>query len=165
MRAMLYALVLVSVLATSVLSGILGMAGGMILMAILVSTMSVANAMLLHGAVQATSNGARAWFLRTHIRWQILPTYLLGAAAAVGFFTWLALVPDAGVVLILVGLFPWLARVNRRLRGLDVTRPVTTFSCGVVVTAAQLLAGAPGRKSAGNSVPGASGSTEAVPKR
>ncbi len=141
---MLYVIVLVSVLATSVLSGILGMAGGMILMAILVSTMSVANAMLLHGAVQATSNGSRAWFLRTHIRWQILPTYLAGAAVAVGFFTWLALVPDAGVVLILVGLFPWLARANKRLRGLDVTRPLTTFVCGVVVTAAQLLAGASG---------------------
>ena len=141
---MLYAIVLFSVLATSVLSGILGMAGGMILMAILVSTMSVANAMLLHGAVQATSNGSRAWFLRNHIRWQILPTYLIGAAVAVGFFTWLALVPDAGVVLILVGLFPWLARVNKSLRGLDVTKPVTTFICGIVVTAAQLLAGASG---------------------
>ncbi len=141
---MLYVIVLVSVLATSVLSGILGMAGGMILMAILVSTMTVANAMLLHGAVQATSNGSRAWFLRTHIRWQILPMYLTGAAVAVGFFTWLALVPDAGIVLILVGLFPWFARVNKRLRGLDVTKPATTVACGIVVTAAQLLAGASG---------------------
>jgi uncharacterized membrane protein YfcA len=58
----LSALLLVSVLLTSILSGILGMAGGMILMAILVSTVSVATAMMIHGVVQATSNGSRAWF-------------------------------------------------------------------------------------------------------
>ncbi len=144
MRRMLYALILVSVAATSLLSGILGMAGGMILMAILVSTLTVANAMLLHGAVQATANGSRAWFLRRHIHWRLLPAYLVGAALAVGFFTWAVVVPDAGVVLILVGLFPWLARINKRLKGLDVTRPVTTVVCGVTVTSAQLLAGASG---------------------
>jgi hypothetical protein len=59
-------------------------------------------------------------------------------------FALLALVPDAGVVLILVGIFPWLARVSKHLRGLDITRPVTTICCGFVVTSAQLLAGASG---------------------
>ena len=77
-------LLLVSVLATSAISGVLGMAGGMILMAILVSTVSVSAAMLIHGAVQATSNGSRAWFLRSHIQWHILPAYCLGAAVAFG---------------------------------------------------------------------------------
>ena len=131
-------------LATSILSGILGMAGGMILMAILVGTLGVASAMVLHGAVQATSNGSRAWFLRKHIRWQILPGYSIGAIASVGLFTLLAFVPHAGVVLILVGLFPWLARFSKSLSGLDVTRPMTALACGFVVTAAQLLAGASG---------------------
>jgi len=141
---MLYALIVLTVLATSVLSGILGMAGGMILMAVLVSTLSVANAMILHGAVQATANGARAFFLREHIRWRLLPTYLLGAVTAVALFTALTVVPDAGIVLILVGLFPWLARLNKRLHGLDVTRPLTTVACRFIVTCAQLLAGASG---------------------
>ncbi len=120
------------------------MAGGMILMAILVGTLGVASAMVLHGAVQATSNGSRAWFLRKHIRWQILPVYSIGAIASVGLFTLLAFVPHAGVVLILVGLFPWLARFSKSLSGLDVTRPMTALACGFVVTAAQLLAGASG---------------------
>jgi len=140
----LYVAIVASVFATSVLSGILGMAGGMILMAILISTATVANAMILHGAVQATANGSRAWFLRRQIQWRLLPPYMLGAASSVAVFTALALVPDAGVVLILVGLFPWLARVSKRLRGLDITQPMTTVSCGFVVTSAQLLAGASG---------------------
>jgi uncharacterized membrane protein YfcA len=141
---MLYALVVVSVFATAVLSGILGMAGGMILMAILVSALSVSAAMMLHGAVQAMSNGSRTWFLREHVQWRILPPYIAGAALALAAFTALALVPDAGVVLILVGAMPFLARVTPRLNALDMNHWPTATACGTVVTAAQLLAGASG---------------------
>jgi uncharacterized membrane protein YfcA len=137
-------LLLASVFATSVLSGVLGMAGGMILMAILVFMMSVPAAMMLHGAVQATSNGSRAWFLRSHIRWRVLPPYLLGAAVTLAVFTALTLVPDPGLVLVLVGIFPWLARLVPRIKGLDVERPATAVACGATVTAAQLFAGASG---------------------
>jgi uncharacterized membrane protein YfcA len=141
---MLWSALVISVFCTSVLSGVLGMAGGMILMAILVTVLSVANAMILHGAVQATANGSRAWFLRRHVKWHLLPNYMLGAAASLALFSALVLVPDAGLVLILVGVFPWLARYSRHFKGLDVTRPLTTISCGFVVTSAQLLAGASG---------------------
>jgi len=136
--------ILATVLATSALSGLLGMAGGMILMAVLVSTLSVAAAMMVHGAVQATANGSRAWFLREHIQWQIMPGYLVGAAIALGGFASIALVPNAGWILVLVGIFPWLARLLPHLQGLDITRPTTAGLCGGVVTAAQLFAGASG---------------------
>lgn len=139
-----YLVIIVSVFGTAVLSGILGMAGGMVLMAILVSTVSVSAAMVLHGAVQAMSNGSRTVFLRQHIQWRVLPPYLVGAALALGAFTALSLVPDAGVVLLLVGLMPFLARVTPRLRALDMNHPPTAVVCGTVVTAAQLLAGASG---------------------
>lgn len=141
---MLYPVILVAVFATSVLSGVIGMAGGMILMAILVVSLGVVGAMLVHGAVQGTANGSRAWFLRRHIQWRILPPYLAGTAVALALFAWLTIVPDPAVVLILVGVFPFLARFTTRLRGLDITRPATSAVCGVVVTGAQLLAGASG---------------------
>ena len=137
-------LLFVSVLATSAISGVLGMAGGMILMAILVSTVSVAAAMMIHGAVQATSNGSRAWFLRSHIQWRILPAYALGAAIALGTFSLISIVPDTSLVLIAVGVFPWLAKLLPKLRGLDVCHLPTAALCGLVVTAAQLVAGASG---------------------
>ena len=144
MLTMLFPLLVSTVFATSVLSGILGMAGGMILMAVLVSTLTVANAMILHGAVQASANGSRAWFLRRHIKWRLLPSYIFGAGLAVALFSTLLVVPNAGVVLILVGAFPWLARLSKHLQGLDVTHTPTTIVCGFVVTSAQLLAGASG---------------------
>lgn len=138
------ALIIVSVIATSTLSGLLGMAGGMILMAILLAVISVPATMILHGAVQATANGSRAWFLRAHIAWSILPPYLLGAAVAVGLFSWLLITPNEALILIVIGIFPWLARVMPSLKGLDVTRPLTASICGLVVTSAQLFAGASG---------------------
>ena len=141
---MLELIIIGSVLATSILSGVLGMAGGMILMAILVSTLSVGSAMMLHGAVQAMANGSRSWFLRQHVQWQILPAYALGAVVTVAAFTALALVPDANLILILVGIMPFLARLVPHLRGLDVTHLPTAALCGLVVTAAQLFAGASG---------------------
>jgi len=138
------ALILVCVLLTSILSGVIGMAGGMILMAILVSVVSVAAAMMIHGAVQATANGSRAWFLRSHIQWRILPAYSLGAAITLSAFWTLTLVPNASVILIIVGLLPWLARAVPKLHGLNICDPATALLCGGVVTAAQLFAGASG---------------------
>jgi len=140
----LSSLIVVSVLATSLLSGVLGMAGGIVLMAILVSVVSVSAAMIVHGVVQATSNGSRALFLREHIVWKVLPPYLVGAAVALGAFVAAAVVPDASWILIVIGLFPWLARLAPKLGGLDITHPFTAVVCGGVVTAAQLFAGASG---------------------
>lgn len=136
--------ILIGVFLTSTLSGLLGMAGGMILMAILLALLSVPATMILHGAVQATANGSRAWFLRRHIAWVVLPPYVLGAGAALALFIWLSITPNEGLILIVIGLFPWLARALPRLRGLDVTKPQTAALCGLVVTAAQLFAGVSG---------------------
>ena len=141
---MIITIILLTVVATSILSGILGMAGGMVLMAVLASTLTISTAMILHGAVQMMANGSRAWFLRRYIRWSILPLYGLGAAVAVVAFALLALIPHPGLVLILVGAFPWLARYSKRLSGLDITQPTTSAIAGVAVTSAQLLAGASG---------------------
>ena len=137
-------LIWAAVLATSVISGMLGMAGGMILMAVLVALVSVASAMMIHGAVQATSNGSRAWFLRQHIQWRILPPYIAGAAIAFGAFTLLAIVPPAGLILLVIGLFPWLGRILPSTVRLNVANPATAVTCGGVVTGAQLLAGVSG---------------------
>ena len=136
--------ILITVLATSILSGVVGMAGGMILMALLAWLLPVPTAMMLHGVTQAGANGSRAWFLREHVRWGVLPPYLVGVAICLGLFAALTFVPERGTVLILVGLFPWLGRLLPAIERLDVQRPGPALLCGFVVTAAQLLAGASG---------------------
>ena len=76
-------LVLLCVLLTSTLSGVVGMAGGMILMAFLVTVLPVASAMILHGTVQSIANGSRFWLLRKNMVWLVIPPYLLGTALVV----------------------------------------------------------------------------------
>ena len=47
---------------TSLLSGVVGMAGGLILIVVLVMIMPVPSAMILHGIVQGVANGSRFGF-------------------------------------------------------------------------------------------------------
>ena len=141
---MIWTIILAAVLGTAILSGVLGMAGGLVLMGVLVLLLPVSAAMIVHGAVQAASNGARCLFLREHVQWRIVPPYAAGAALVVLGFTAATLVPDPGIVLMLIGAFPWLARATPRFAALDILRPATAFTCGAVVTAAQLFAGASG---------------------
>ena len=138
------ALILLSVVVTAIISGVIGMAGGMILMGILVTVQSVPAAMTLHGIAQTTANGSRTWILRRHIVWRVLPPYLVGATVACAIFVAVLFVPDRGVVYIIIGSFPWLARMLPAFRGLNVEVPRTAVVCGAVVTAAQLAAGASG---------------------
>ena len=140
----MYVLIIISALATSLLSGLVGMAGGVVLMAVLVNILPVSSAMVLHGITQFTANGSRTLILRKHLMWQLLPGYILGASAAVAGFSALLFVPEASVVLILVGLFPWLARLQPKSSALNITRPASNIICGFSVTSAQLLAGAAG---------------------
>ena len=53
-------------------------------------------------------------------------------------------IPEPGVVLVLIGLFPVLSQTIPRLGGFDSTRPSTALICGASVTTTLLLAGASG---------------------
>lgn len=59
MAPALVALLGAVMLGTACLSGIFGMAGGMILMGVLLAVMSVPDAMALHGVTQMASNASR----------------------------------------------------------------------------------------------------------
>ncbi len=141
---MLALVVFLAVLATATLSGVLGMAGGMVLIALLAVLLPVPAAMVLHGVAQGVSNGSRAFLLRRHVAWSILPRYLLGAVCSIALFAAMALVPDRAVILIGIGALVWFGRLMPQRLKLDIEQPAGALSCGFVVTAAQLLAGASG---------------------
>jgi len=136
--------IVATVFVPSLISGIIGMAGGMILMAVLVTILSVPAAMVVHGAVQATANGSRAYFLRKHIQWQVLPRYLAGSFVAVLGFWMIAWLPPPEVVLLLIGLFPWLSLLLPSSSPVVITNHLSQYVCGALVTGAQLVAGASG---------------------
>src|SRR5574342_57501 len=64
-------LIAFSTLVTSSISGILGMAGGMILLGVLLAVLPLPAAMMLHGISQLASNGGRALMLRREVDWRV----------------------------------------------------------------------------------------------
>jgi uncharacterized membrane protein YfcA len=80
--ALVLALLAVSALVTSFISGILGMAGGMILMGILLAVLPLPVAMMLHGITQLASNGWRALPVAQEVDWRVFRGYLYGALLA-----------------------------------------------------------------------------------
>lgn len=144
MTPMLAAITALVVLVTATISGVFGMAGGMILMAFLTFAFPVGAAMMLHGATQAVSNGYRAIINWRDIVWPLVATNMLGAVAALALFMGVSFVPDKATVLLVLGAIPFVAFAVPKSWGLDITRPFVSPLCGFVVTVLTLTAGVAG---------------------
>ena len=140
----LIAFLSVVVFGTSVLSSVLGMAGGMILMGVLVWTLPVESAMVVHGAIQATANGSRAFMHGKSIRWPLVAKYTLGMAIMAAAFSLVFFVPSRALVFCILGGLPFLALIVKNVVRLDILARGGALSCGIVVTAFQLTAGVSG---------------------
>ncbi len=130
--------------ATSVISAVLGMAGGMILMGVYAVVLPVQVAMILHGVTQAFANGFRAFLLRDRIYTKGLGWYALGAGLSLAFFTWLALVVAGPVLFLVLGGIPLSLSLLPRRFAPRFERRSSAAACGALVTAAHLLAGVSG---------------------
>ena len=98
--------------ATAFLSGLFGMAGGLILIGVLLALMPLPSAMVLHAITQMASNGWRALLWRSHIRWRPVAIYLIGCAVALAAWSVTRYVPDKPMALLLLGVTPFLARLT-----------------------------------------------------
>ena len=133
-----------SILATSFLSGIFGMAGGMILMGILLAMMPLAAAMVLHGVTQMASNGWRAWLWRTHIQWRVVAWYATGGLiSALAFFA-AQVVPSKSVTLIVLGVLSFTGLLLPSRFAPSIIRRTDAVACGALCTALQFVAGVSG---------------------
>jgi len=133
-----------AVVFTSFVSGVFGMAGGMMLMAIMLALVPVSTAMVLHGVAQLTSNTWRAWLWRTYVDWRVVRRYLIGLAAAVGFLGMVAFAPERGMVLIALGILPFVALGLPDRLVPQVDRPYGAQLCGVFNGLLNLMAGVSG---------------------
>lgn len=92
-------------LATSMLSAVVGMAGGITLLAVMLLFLEPLVAIPLHGVIQLASNSSRTVIQRRHVKWSILARYsvLLVPMAFVGLAIVEAL--PATLTRLLIGLF------------------------------------------------------------
>jgi uncharacterized protein len=65
--------------ATSCLAGVMGMGGGILLIAVMPGFIPPAAIIPLHAATQLASNSSRAFFGWRHIDWGIVPAFVVGA--------------------------------------------------------------------------------------
>ncbi len=137
-------IILVATLVTSTISGIFGMAGGLILMGVLTSFLPVASAMVLHGFIQMVSNGSRAFFLRSYIDWRIIARYAIGIGGALLLIALIQWRPTQPAVFILLGLTAFLVWIPKSWVAIDVTRPIQAELCGFLVQTLNTLAGVAG---------------------
>jgi uncharacterized membrane protein YfcA len=140
----LFGILAVSSLVTSFISGILGMAGGMILMGILLALMPLPAAMMLHGVTQLASNLWRAVLWRNQVDWRVFRGYALGALVALGLFAMVRLVVGKPVALIAMGFTPFVTLWLPEGLHLNVERRGHSFACGLVSSAISLTAGVSG---------------------
>jgi len=138
------ALLFFSVLTTSFLSGIFGMIGGTILLAILLHLFAPATALALHGIAQVTSNGWRVLLWRKYIYPAVLPGYFIGGLLSVTIFTLLQLQFDVIFIYLFLGILPFTPLILPKGRGLDITKRGMSFLCGFSVITLQLMAGVSG---------------------
>ncbi len=136
--------ILCGVLVTSILSGILGMAGGMLLMGLLVWVLPVQQAMMLHATSQFFANGSRAFIHREHLHGKSIRYYLMGLACSFAVFCMITFLPSKIVVFTLMGIGPFIPLLLRGKVKFDFTKPPQAFFCGVIVTCFQLTAGVSG---------------------
>jgi uncharacterized protein len=130
--------------ATAFLSGIFGMAGGLILIGVLLALLPVPTAMALHAVTQMSSNGWRALLWRRHIVWRQLAYYAIGSCGALAIWSAIFFVPDKPVALLCLGVTPFLARAMPEQLRPDPERPLHGLIYGLICMSLMLLTGVTG---------------------
>ena len=138
------AIVGVTVVVTSFISGIFGMAGGMLLLGVLLIYLDVAPAMVLFGVIQSAANGWRATLWVAHVDWGIVWRYLVGSTLMFLALRTVAILPSKAMLYLGLGLIPFAAELLPKRLTPDITRPGAPYICGAFIIVLQLMAGAAG---------------------
>ena len=133
-----------TILVSSFISGTFGMAGGMVLLGVLLVYFPVTTAMVLFSIIQLVANAWRAGLWWRFVLWSIFAWYAVGGILAFALMRWIAYVPDKATVYILLGALPFCiealpagVRPNIEWRGMP-------FITGFLTTIVQFMAGVGG---------------------
>src|SRR6202035_2999282 len=139
-----YLLLALTILLSSFISGVFGMAGGMILLGVLLNYFDVASAMILFSIIQFCANGWRAYRWRHYVRWPIVYKYVVGAVLAFAAMYAIKFVPNKMMVYLSLGLMPFAIEALPRDWRPNIEWRGVPFVTGMVTTVIQILAGVGG---------------------
>ena len=138
------AFIIVTAFFTATLSGIFGMAGGLMLMGALAFVLPVSAAFVTHGILQLVANGWRAVLHRKYVDWRIIANYAIASAAAGAVIALIAFAPSRPLLFLLLGLVPMLVWLPRSWIQLDAAKTPHALISGFLVTLVNLTAGVAG---------------------
>ena len=128
---------------TSVIAGLIGFGGGMLLIAILPLFISANLIIPIHGITQLASNASRMVFSLKSVQWSLLPKFLLGSLVGVLIFGFLLSSISTEYVPIAIGLYIlcslWSPRFSKFIK-----RYENYYLIGVLQTGLGLIVGATG---------------------
>ncbi|MBT2186593.1 sulfite exporter TauE/SafE family protein [Sphingobium nicotianae] len=138
------AFIVLTAFVTAFLSGILGMAGGLVLMGALALVLPVSAAFVTHGILQLVANGWRAVVHRQYVDWTILRNYAVASFAAAALVSLVGYAPSRPMLFLLLGLVPMLVWLPRKWIQLDAAKMPHAMISGFMVTGLNLTAGVAG---------------------
>ena len=138
------ALIGATIVFSSFVSGVFGMAGGMILLGVLLNYFDVATGMILFSIIQLFSNGWRVVQWRQYVLWPIFGWYLIGAAISFAVMWTIAIVPDKATVYLALGLMPFVVEALPRSMRPNIEWRGVPFVTGLMTTVVQILSGVGG---------------------
>ncbi|HZO45594.1 MAG TPA: sulfite exporter TauE/SafE family protein [Xanthobacteraceae bacterium] len=128
----------------SFLSGVFGMAGGMVVIGVLLIYFDVPTAMILYSIIQLAANGWRAMQWWSYVRWRIVWLYCLGGLVAFAAMRLVQFVPDKALVYLLLGLTPFAVDVLPKSWRPDIEWRGVSFITGIFTTIIQFISGVGG---------------------
>ena len=131
-------------LGTATVSGVLGMAGGLLLFGVYSSVLPIASAVVLHSGTQLLSNVGRVVVQRQYVLVGPVLAFTAGALPVYGLFRWWAPQIDAPRLFLLLGGLTLGSFFVPRLSFMDASRPTGSMLAGAATTAAQLTGGVGG---------------------
>lgn len=132
------------VVATSFLSGIFGMAGGLILLGVLLLAFDVAPAMVLFGSTQTAANGWRAVLWRRYVHWPVIPPYLGGCILVFALMRFVSFLPGKVFIYFAIGIIPLVTLHLPERLSIDIMKPGRAFLSGLIIMPLQLVGGGAG---------------------
>lgn len=138
------ALIAATIVLSSFLSGVFGMAGGMILLGVLLNYFDVATGMIFFSIIQLFANGWRVVQWRHYILWGIFGWYFVGAVIAFAGMWMIAFVPDKAMVYLGLGVMPFVVEALPASMRPNIEWKGVPLLTGVATTIIQILAGVGG---------------------
>jgi uncharacterized membrane protein YfcA len=133
-----------TILATSFIAGVFGMAGGMILLGVLLLYFDVATGMVMFSLLQFSANVSRVTLWRKFILWPVFFQFVAGGAVAFGLMRLIAFIPDKATVYLVLGGMPFLVETLPKTWRPNIEWRYVPYASGFLTTIVLLIAGSGG---------------------